>query len=235
MVVDDLLSVHIKSIIEQSPHASSVHITRFPSPAYLVSQSQVLRHRVQVMMSTTRRARGHYSSLICIRCRARKIKCFLPGQVSAPSQSPQPHHLACQRCKQNGFECVVESTVLGRPGASRPERQSDPGRPSNSASGDSEPSDFGTRGFLISQSYDGVVGGNRIKAEEVCEAMSSPLRFLSVLLSRHPNFGKDLSNDRIWNGPISLPQVISPATQDLLESRYVPCSLRTSKLLRFSG
>ena len=172
---------------------------------------------------STRRARGHYSALICTRCRARKIKCILPTSVISPSTAPQPLNQACQRCRQNGFECVVEYTVLGRPGSSRIAGTSRNNRLSQvpkGADGDSG-SELGTRGFLLSQPDDVGTGGNRIRAEEVCEALSSPLRFLSVLLSRHPTFGRDIGLCVSWNGPVELDQVISTSIQASLESKYV--------------
>jgi Fungal Zn(2)-Cys(6) binuclear cluster domain len=61
-----------------------------------------------------RKPRGSYAGLICLRCRARKIKCVLPDGVQ-PSNVPQSDAHSCQRCRQNGFECVVDSTTLGRP------------------------------------------------------------------------------------------------------------------------
>jgi hypothetical protein len=173
---------------------------------------------------STRRARGHYSPLICTRCRARKIKCILPTSVISPSASPQPLDQACQRCRQNGFECFVEYTVLGRPGTSRigaTARNIRPSQPPTEEDGDGGDK-LGTREFLLSQPYDVGTEGNRIRAEEVCEALSSPLRFLSVLLSRHPTFGRDIGHSGNWTGPVRLDQVISPSIQESLESKYVP-------------
>jgi hypothetical protein len=173
---------------------------------------------------STRRARGHYSPLICTRCRARKIKCILPTSVTSPSATPQPLNSACQRCRQNGFECFVEYTVLGRPGSSRiggTNRNIRPSQIPTEEDGEGEHA-LGTRGFLLSQPYDVGMKGNRIRAEEVCEALSSPLRFLSVLLSRHPTFGRDKGHHGSWTGPVKLDQVISLSIQESLESTYAP-------------
>ena len=173
---------------------------------------------------STRRARGHYSPLICTRCRARKIKCILPTSVTSPSTAPQPLNQACQRCRQNGFECFVEYTVLGRPGSSRVAGSSRNDRLSQvpiGADGDGG-AELGTREFLLSRPYDVGMEGNRIRAEEVCEALSSPLRFLSVLLSRHPTFGRETQLRGSWTGPVELGEAISTSVQESLESKYVP-------------
>jgi hypothetical protein len=173
---------------------------------------------------STRRARGHYSPLICTRCRARKIKCILPTSVTSPSTTPQPLNQACQRCRQNGFECLVEYTVLGRPGSSRIAGSSRNDRLSQvpiGADGDGG-AELGTGEFLLSWPYDLGMRANRIRAEEVCEALSSPLRFLSVLLSRHPTFGRDKGHHGSWAGPVKLDQVISLSIQESLESTYAP-------------
>jgi hypothetical protein len=64
------------------------------------------------------RVRGHYAKLICLNCRARKIKCQLSTAVE-PSDQPQPHAKKCVRCRRHGLECVVDRTTLGRPAHKR--------------------------------------------------------------------------------------------------------------------
>lgn len=175
---------------------------------------------------SNRRARGHYSPLICKRCRARKIKCILPDSLTAPSDVPQPLNLACQRCRQNGFDCLVEQTVLGRPGASQPLNSRKTVPTSTAFIQNDEALELNTREFLLSQPYENN-GRNekRIEADEVTEALSSPLRFLSVLLSHHPDFGREMPSHDSWTGLVSLTQRISLAIQEVLESRYVGFSL----------
>lgn len=64
----------------------------------------------------SKRLRGTYSRLICLRCRERRIKCQLPQDGSIePSPQPQPKDRACQRCSQQGYDCIVRKTTLGRP------------------------------------------------------------------------------------------------------------------------
>lgn len=70
--------------------------------------------------SQHRQPRGSYAKLICLNCRARKIKCILPNHVQLePSQSPQPLDRACTRCQQQGLDCIVDKTILGRPSQKR--------------------------------------------------------------------------------------------------------------------
>jgi hypothetical protein len=221
------------SLLSTHPHTSTLESTALygyaSAPVQVSLPSTSLPHRpfpsfTSSIKMSTRRARGHYSPLICTRCRARKIKCILPSSVTSPSTTPQPLNQSCQRCRQNGFECFVEYTVLGRPGSSRiggTNRNIRPSQVPTEEDGEGEHA-LGTRGFLLSQPYDVGMEGNRIRAEEVCEALSSPLRFLSVLLSRHPTFGRDTGGHESWKGPVKLDQVISPSIQESLESKYVP-------------
>lgn len=70
--------------------------------------------------SQHRQPRGSYAKLICLNCRARKIKCVLPDHIQfEPSQSPQPLERACTRCQQQGLDCIVDKTILGRPSQKR--------------------------------------------------------------------------------------------------------------------
>jgi hypothetical protein len=156
---------------------SSTSLSHYPFPSFASSTKM-----------STRRARGHYSPLICTRCRARKIKCILPSPVTSPSTTPQTLNDACQRCRQNGFECSVGYTVLGRPGSSRigGTNRSILRSQMPVVDGGEGGAELGSRGFLLSQPYDVSPEANRFRAEEVCEALSSPLRFLSVyLVIRH--------------------------------------------------
>lgn len=179
-----------------------------------------------------RRARGHYSPLICTRCRARKIKCLLPPTVTSPTSSAQAqqHHQACQRCRQNGFDCIVDSTVLGRPGQRiRGEMRVNSDSPGNSgdartAGGPDHDQDTTTaspytREYLLSQPY-GATENAKIPATEVCEALSTPLRFLAVLLGRHPAFAKQLIIPRQLSPILAVADIIGSNLLDQLEPRY---------------
>jgi hypothetical protein len=87
---------------------------------------------------TRKRARGSYARLICLRCRERRIKCQLidDGTV-VPSSEPQPPEKACQRCRQQGLQCVVRRTTLGRPNVKNPPTSS---QASTGQSGSKSPS-----------------------------------------------------------------------------------------------
>lgn len=73
-----------------------------------------------------KRARGSYAKFICFNCRERRIKCALPENVTIhPSSEPQPPTTSCRRCQQQGLDCIVRKTTLGRPNQKR-QRSSTP-------------------------------------------------------------------------------------------------------------
>lgn len=174
-----------------------------------------------------RRARGHYSPFICTKCRARKIKCILPVQVTEASEDPQPANRACERCRKNGYDCIVGRTTLGRPGESlatgRGSRDTDRMRTTDGGDqGSVEVLD--TSGYLLSRPYEdeqgkGCQAAARISPDEVCEALSSPLRFLAVTLARHPEFGK-VPSHREWSRSNFI-SLISREMCEALEPRSV--------------
>jgi hypothetical protein len=59
------------------------------------------------------------------------------------------------------------------------------------AAGDQCTSSNYTEEYLLSKPYESRES-QKIPASEVCEALSTPLRFLAVLLGRHPGFAKIL-------------------------------------------
>ncbi|KAK6422797.1 hypothetical protein LTR95_016619, partial [Oleoguttula sp. CCFEE 5521] len=70
--------------------------------------------------TTPRQLRGNYAKLLCLNCRARKIKCVLPDHVTIePSPHPQSRESSCARCIAQGLDCVVDRAILGRPSAKR--------------------------------------------------------------------------------------------------------------------
>jgi hypothetical protein len=74
------------------------------------------------------------------------------------------------------------------------------------------------REFLLSQPYDTGSTRTRISPAEVCEALSTPLRFLAVLLSRHPTFVKEIPARQSWTGPISPLDLVTSADLVKLET-----------------
>ncbi|KAK3704703.1 hypothetical protein LTR37_013677 [Vermiconidia calcicola] len=81
--------------------------------------------------AATKRRREKYSRLICLGCRARRIRCVLPDTNISPSPQPQPPETACQRCAQNGLDCIVDYTTLGRPSQKRNRSDYSSGQHSN--------------------------------------------------------------------------------------------------------
>lgn len=67
--------------------------------------------------ATFKRRREKYSRLICLGCRSRRIRCVLPDITIVPSSEPQTPDKACQRCAQNGLDCVVDYTTSVRYGS----------------------------------------------------------------------------------------------------------------------
>ncbi|OQO06692.1 hypothetical protein B0A48_08479 [Cryoendolithus antarcticus] len=75
---------------------------------------------IATQRTTPRQPRGNYAKLLCLNCRARKIKCVLPDHVTIePSPQPQTHESSCARCIAQGLECIVDHAILGRPSAKR--------------------------------------------------------------------------------------------------------------------
>lgn len=152
-----------------------------------------------------RTARGSYSRLKCLQCRSRKIKCELPNLSIEPSHSPQPPETSCTRCHQQGLDCIVDNTVLGRPSHKR--RRPATGTASSTGQGDSQstvPADANEEGeddveaFVLSHVESAVDGidveasrPNKIKPSrhEVFAALLDSTHLLSALLARDTSFG----------------------------------------------
>jgi hypothetical protein len=150
-----------------------------------------------------RQPRGSYAKLICLNCRARKIKCNLPTDVQIePSQHPQPPERACTRCEQQGLDCIVDKTVLGRPAQKRrrPEQQKGEGEDlANEAPGDEEDLDPGVQDFVLSDLRDEVhdidvqvtatAARTRPSKREVFESLTDSTHLFSALMARDTSFG----------------------------------------------
>lgn len=151
---------------------------------------------------TIRQPRGSYAKLICLNCRARKIKCNLPADVQIePSQHPQPPERACTRCQQQGLGCIVDKTVLGRPAQKRrrPGQQKGEGEDlANEAPGDEEDLDPGVQDFVLSDLRDelhdiDVQVTDTAKAtpskREVFESLTDSTHLFSALMARDASIG----------------------------------------------
>ena len=149
-----------------------------------------------------RQPRGSYAKLICLNCRARKIKCNLPTDVQIePSQHPQPPERACTRCQQQDLDCVVDKTVLGRPAQKRrrPEQPKGEGEDlANEAPGDEEDLDPGVQDFVLSDLRDEVhdidvqataTARPRPSKREVFESLTDSAHLFSALMARDTSFG----------------------------------------------
>jgi hypothetical protein len=160
----------------------------------LASQSSSEHH--------TRQARGSYAKLICLNCRSRKIKCDLPTDIHIePSQHPQPPELGCTRCRQQGLDCVVDKTVLGRPAQKRRRpgqlRVEDDSLASEGTGDDAE-LDPNVQLFVLSDLRDEVHeidvqvtthAKARPSKREVFESLMDSTHLFSALMARDVSFG----------------------------------------------
>ena len=148
-----------------------------------------------------RQPRGSYAKLICLNCRGRKIKCNLPiGACIEPSQHPQPPERSCTRCQQQGLDCIVDNTVLGRPAQKRrrPEKLKDEGGLTDNRANDGADLDPDVQDFVLSELIDEVreidvqdTTHARVKPSkrEVFESLMDSTHLFSALMARDMSFG----------------------------------------------
>ncbi|KAK4893643.1 hypothetical protein LTR27_008112 [Elasticomyces elasticus] len=162
-----------------------------------------------------RRPREKYSKLICLACRGRRIRCLLPTDLTiSPGPEPQEADKACQRCRQNNLECVVDSTTLGRP--SRKRMRTDDPLAAGSCDAPSERraserrddeelmgiASLEVEDFLLSypeEGKEGSVGGGvgvvanvKPTRSEMSEAFLRPYHLFTALLGRDRAFAREL-------------------------------------------
>ncbi|KAK4911883.1 hypothetical protein LTR49_019598 [Elasticomyces elasticus] len=162
----------------------------------------------------TRRPREKYSKLICLACRGRRIRCLLPDHTISPGPTPQDADKACQRCRQNNLECVVDSTTLGRPSQKRMRVDESSGAAFFSVDAPSERraserrddeelmgiASLEVEDFLLSYPEEGkeggvvggVVGNVKPSRSEMSEAFLRPYHLFTALLGRDRSFAREL-------------------------------------------
>ncbi|KAK5721197.1 hypothetical protein LTR17_014757 [Elasticomyces elasticus] len=155
-----------------------------------------------------RRPREKYSKLICLACRGRRIRCLLPTDLTiSPGPEPQEADKACQRCRQNNLECVVDSTTLGRPSGKRmrtDESLAGGSRASERRDGERRDDEelmgiaaLEVEDFLLSYPEEGSVGGVVVAnvkptRSEMSEAFLRPYHLFTALLGRDRSFAREL-------------------------------------------
>ena len=161
-----------------------------------------------------KRRREKYSKLICFGCRARRIRCVLPDTSIEPSNSPQPQDKACHRCQQNGLDCVVDYTTLGRPAQKRnrvdqvPSQQESTEQQPNEETEDFEETiSRDVDDFLLSRPVNAGVDATQQKPpnkQELFEAMLNPFHVMSALLARDKTFASAIGSQ-----PVVIASVLS--------------------------
>jgi hypothetical protein len=184
--------------------------------------------------TSKRQPRGNYARLICLNCRARKIKCTLPTDVSIEaSSSPQPQDRACTRCQQQSLDCIVDKTVLGRPAHKRL-------RPGQSKNGESalevddetgvEPElDHDVQDFVLSDLRDEVdeIGSHvaeprrtKPSKREIFESLMDPVHLFAALMSRDSKFGRLAFGSGVdVDMLVDLPKLVSDGMAALLDEQ----------------
>lgn len=181
--------------------------------------------------AATRGPRGAYSTLICLNCRARKIKCHLPDSDVEPTEVPQSPDKACQRCKSLDLQCIVQPTILGRPAAKRK-------RPEQAVNEDIAPQmitritpadhvteDADVKSYLLTAVAD---DSDRPSDSRVCAAPGTDQMFQAMVSAPHL-ISSLLARDRYFSvatvsaggqSPVSLVRLVSPGLAALLDEKY---------------
>lgn len=178
-----------------------------------------------------RQPRGSYAKLICLSCRARKIKCNLPTDVQIePSQHSQPRERACTRCQQQGLDCIVDKTVLGRPAQKRqrPEQLKGENEPlASEVPADDEELDPNVQDFVLSDLRDEVheidvqataQAGSRPSKREVFESLMDSSHLFSAMMARDASFGS-LTFQTTENVAVDVTRLVSENLTVLLDEQ----------------
>lgn len=179
-----------------------------------------------------KRRREKYSRLICLGCRARRIRCALPDTDIQPSSQPQSQDKACQRCQQNGLDCIVDNTTLGRPAqkrnrvdqASNVQQISDQSNARQSRDNSEEVSQYDVEDFLLSHPQTDDNDATPVKRSqkqptksEMFQSLFSPIHLLSALLSRDKTFASSVGSQPL--APISILDIVDESVTVLLDAQ----------------
>ena len=183
-----------------------------------------------------KRARGSYAKLICLCCRERRIKCILrdDGTVK-PSSDPQPPETACQRCQQQGLECIVRKTTLGRPSLKRPAATTPPSTIDTRQDFTRSPSPCAED--LVLLALDGGSGPpnkrvatlrERPTGVQLAGAIFKTFDLTSQLLARDRRFGSAIAGIKA-SMPPKIEEVIDQEMLELLDEQYVSNEYRLER------
>ena len=172
-----------------------------------------------------KRARGSYARLICFCCRERRIKCILPDDGSViPSTEPQPSEKACQRCRQQGLDCIVRKTTLGRPNQKQ-QRLSTPQPSESNRQQTRSPSPHPEDLVLLALDDQNDADQKRVRADheqpsgiQMFGAINRSFNLTSGLLARDRRFGSSISGLKNIS-PKPIEQVINTELAELLDQQ----------------
>lgn len=171
----------------------------------------------------TKRARGSYSRLICFACRERRIKCILPDDGSIiPSNVPQLAKNSCQRCSQQGLECIVRKTTLGRPNQKQ-QRLPTPQSSGSNRQQSRSPSPHQEDLVLLALDDQADIDGKRARSEheqpsgvQMFGAIIRSFNLTSGLLARDERFGSSIAGLKGMS-PKPLDQLITLELAELFD------------------
>ncbi|KAK3115619.1 hypothetical protein LTR53_004826, partial [Teratosphaeriaceae sp. CCFEE 6253] len=152
--------------------------------------------------------------------KGRRIRCLLPDTTIQPSPQPQPADKACARCSQNNFDCIVDSTTLGRPAQKRMRSDEALARQVSRTSEQvcqeqdelAELASLEVEDFLLSQPETEVeqrTRGVQPSRSEISEVVLTPYHLFSALLSRDSQFASLLSSP-----PHAAPDILDLVSHD---------------------
>lgn len=156
---------------------------------------------------------------------------MLPDSSIEPSNTPQSRDKACQRCQQNGLDCIVDYTTLGRPAQKRNRVDQAPSQQQSTeqSNANEQMEDFeetisrDVDDFLLSRPEGAGVDAAEQKPpnkHELFEAMLNPFHLMSALLSRDKDFASAIGSQPMVT--TSVLTLVDESSTVLLDKQSVP-------------
>ncbi|QIW96489.1 hypothetical protein AMS68_002007 [Peltaster fructicola] len=178
-----------------------------------------------------------------------------PDESIQPSGSPQPPGRACIRCQQQGLECIIDKTILGRPSSKRKPAQEDAtqnGRtksisnenPLDIIEDDDLHDDTDIAGFVLAEVEDEIdqvasrlPRRDRPEDHEKYQALIDPYHLMSTVIVRDRRYGATCSSSLATSLPDPIRFMRGPLI-DVIDARlawvrlYFPYIPTISSLMR---